>query len=244
MSRKRIAIACQGGGSQCAFIAGALDALFEQGIGAAVRNRRPERNLRWRHHRRARRGWRCSSAAAAPRASVGARIVAFWKDLSAQTPQELAPRQDLHRPGAAGRARPPAQRGGGARRRRLFELWSRTTSLLISRPEFTDLRTLLGKHLDFDALPRLMAARQPGAAGRRRRRARRATSRCSARRISEIRMEALLASSALSESVPGGVGRWARLLGRHLRHQPAHRLLPADGVHGRSPIPRRSGSSR
>ena len=32
MSRRRIAIACQGGGSQCAFVAGALDELFSHGV--------------------------------------------------------------------------------------------------------------------------------------------------------------------------------------------------------------------
>ena len=32
MPRKRIAIACQGGGSQCAFVAGALKTLFAQGV--------------------------------------------------------------------------------------------------------------------------------------------------------------------------------------------------------------------
>src|SRR4029079_10910978 len=32
MARKRIAIACQGGGSQCAFVAGALKTLFGQHI--------------------------------------------------------------------------------------------------------------------------------------------------------------------------------------------------------------------
>src|SRR5207244_9518254 len=32
MTRKRIAIACQGGGSQCAFIAGALKTLFARGV--------------------------------------------------------------------------------------------------------------------------------------------------------------------------------------------------------------------
>src|SRR5258708_32979045 len=32
MNGKRIAIACQGGGSQCAFIAGALKALFAQNV--------------------------------------------------------------------------------------------------------------------------------------------------------------------------------------------------------------------
>ena len=32
MSGKRIAIACQGGGSQCAFVAGALGTLLAQGF--------------------------------------------------------------------------------------------------------------------------------------------------------------------------------------------------------------------
>src|SRR5262249_56367848 len=32
MSGKRIALACQGGGSQCAFVAGALKALFARGV--------------------------------------------------------------------------------------------------------------------------------------------------------------------------------------------------------------------
>ena len=32
MTRKRIAIACQGGGSQCAFVAGALKTLFAHGV--------------------------------------------------------------------------------------------------------------------------------------------------------------------------------------------------------------------
>ena len=32
MSGRRVAIACQGGGSQCAFVAGALGALFRQDV--------------------------------------------------------------------------------------------------------------------------------------------------------------------------------------------------------------------
>ena len=32
MNGKRIAIACQGGGSQCAFVAGALKTLFARGV--------------------------------------------------------------------------------------------------------------------------------------------------------------------------------------------------------------------
>ncbi|HXU63430.1 MAG TPA: patatin-like phospholipase family protein, partial [Polyangia bacterium] len=32
MSKKKIAIACQGGGSQCAFVAGALETLLARGV--------------------------------------------------------------------------------------------------------------------------------------------------------------------------------------------------------------------
>ncbi len=199
MSRKRIAIACQGGGSQCAFIAGALDALFEQGIeqrydivglsgtsGGAI-----TAALAWMALLERGRG---------ATTSVGARIVAFWKDLSAQTPQELLLDKictDLVRlvehgllPSVAVSPSSPA-----------FELWSRTTSLLISRPEFTDLRTLLGKHLDFDALPRLMQPDSPvllvGAGD-----VLQGNFKVFSSVNHEIRMEALLASSALPNLFP------------------------------------------
>src|SRR3954465_11229357 len=88
MTRKRIAIACQGGGSQCAFIAGALKSLFAHGI-----------------HRRYEitglSGTSCGAIPGAPprgglleqargsRRPIEDRIVALWQDLSAQTPQEL-----------------------------------------------------------------------------------------------------------------------------------------------------------
>src|SRR4051812_15458226 len=88
MNGKRIAIACQGGGSQCAFIAGAFKALFAQNV-----------------HRRfkivglsgtsggaltAALAWvgMLKQANGDPR-PVEDRILAFWHDLSAQTPPEM-----------------------------------------------------------------------------------------------------------------------------------------------------------
>jgi len=42
-----------------------------------------------------------------------------------------------------------------------FRLWAQATSLMIGRPEFTDLRALVMKHIDFAALPRLLDAESP-----------------------------------------------------------------------------------
>jgi NTE family protein len=42
-----------------------------------------------------------------------------------------------------------------------FRLWSQMTSMMIGRPEFTDLRALVTKHIDFDALPELIDAQSP-----------------------------------------------------------------------------------
>src|SRR5437764_14265978 len=88
MSRRRIAIACQGGGSQCAFVAGALDALFAGGVqdhfeivalsgtsGGAIT---------------AAVAWQAMLKRAQGDARlIGDRIKALWTDLSAQTPLEI-----------------------------------------------------------------------------------------------------------------------------------------------------------
>src|SRR5258706_10061433 len=88
MNRKRVAIACQGGGSQCAFVAGALKTLLAQRVqdrfqivglsgtsGGAIT---------------AALGWAglLKQAHGDPTA-IDESIVAFWKDLSAQTPMEI-----------------------------------------------------------------------------------------------------------------------------------------------------------
>src|SRR5438876_3139695 len=89
MNRKRIAIACQGGGSQCAFIAGALKALFGRGVqerfeivgfsgtsGGAL-----TAAVAW--FGLLKRAW-------GDRTPPEDRVIALWNDLTAQTPQEIA----------------------------------------------------------------------------------------------------------------------------------------------------------
>jgi NTE family protein len=159
MSRKRIAVACQGGGSQCAFVAGALKTLFARGI----------------QHRFRIVGMSGTSGGALTAAlawmgllkqahgdptPVQDGIIACWKDLSAQTPQEMA------LDGFCVQLLRLVERGllpsfATSPSSRQFQLSSRATSLAIARPEFTDLRALIVKHLDFEALPSLVEPDSP-----------------------------------------------------------------------------------
>jgi NTE family protein len=200
MNRKRIAIACQGGGSQCAFVAGALSALFERGIeerydivglsgtsGGAL-----TAALAWMGllERRARGdGTRISN-----------RILACWRDLSAQTPQEIVLDRvgtELIRLGERGvfptLAVSPSSRG--------FQFLTRATAFMIGRPEFTDLRALLMKHMDWDALPSLIEPESPvllvGAGD-----VVEGTFKIFSSALGEIKVEALLASAAIPDLFP------------------------------------------
>src|SRR5262245_59251061 len=87
MRQKRIAIACQGGGSQCAFVAGALGTLFAERVhsrfkivglsgtsGGAL-----TAALGWAGLLRQAHG---------ERISIADKILACWTDLTAQTPVE------------------------------------------------------------------------------------------------------------------------------------------------------------
>jgi NTE family protein len=159
MSRKRIAIACQGGGSQCAFVAGALNALFDQQV-----HRRYEivglsgtsggaftAALAW---------FGLLKHARGDRTPIGDRILACWRDLSAQTPQELLLDKTcteavrlVERGVLPNVALSPSQLR--------FRLFTDLTSRWVGRPEFTDLRALLTKHLDFEALPGLVELDSP-----------------------------------------------------------------------------------
>ena len=159
MNHKRIAIACQGGGSQCAFIAGALNVLFERGIqdrydivglsgtsGGAITSA-----LAWTG---------LLTRAQGDGTAIGARILACWKDLSAQTPQEIMLDRasvELVRLGERGLFPTWAVSPSSLN----FQLWTRATAFMISRPEFTDLRALLLKHIDFAALPSLIRPDSP-----------------------------------------------------------------------------------
>jgi NTE family protein len=156
---KRIAIACQGGGSQCAFVAGALDALFTQRIqdrysivglsgtsGGAV-----TAAVAWQG---------LLQEARDGRMDIGQRIVACWRDLTAQTPQEILFDKasiDLLRLTERGILPSFALSPASPQ----FRLWSHAVARFIGRPEFTDLRALLLKHVDFEGLPALVRPESP-----------------------------------------------------------------------------------
>jgi len=159
MDRRRIAIACQGGGSQCAFIAGALKTLLSRGVqdkfrivglsgtsGGALTAAVAWAGLLEQSH--------------GDRVPVENRILALWKDLSAQTPQEMALDQicvQMVRLIEHGYLPTVASSPSSL----LFRLWSQATAQMIGRPEFTDLRALLVKHLDLDQVRSLIRPESP-----------------------------------------------------------------------------------
>jgi len=159
MDRKRIAIACQGGGSQCAFVAGVLKAFFSRQIderfqivglsgtsGGAL-----TAALAWTG---------LLAKARGDRTPIEDRIAGLWKDLSTQTHREalldtMCTRfvrwaEHGYLPTIASS---PSSLG--------FQMWAQAASAWIGRPEFTDMRALITKHIDFQALPRLIDAGSP-----------------------------------------------------------------------------------
>src|SRR6478609_7548234 len=159
MSRKRVAIACQGGGSQCAFIAGALKTLFARGVqekfeivgfsgtsGGAL-----TAAVAW---------FGLLKRARGDRTLPEDRVIALWNDLTAQTPQEIAVDTSCVQtvrltergvlPSFATSPSAPQ-----------FQFLTKALSTLIGRPEFTDLRALIVKHVDFEALPSLIEPGSP-----------------------------------------------------------------------------------
>jgi NTE family protein len=157
--RKRIAIACQGGGSQCAFVAGALDTLFSLG----VQHRFDIVGLSGTS------GGALTAAVAwvgllkqakGDRTPVERRILALWKDLTAQTPQEIfLDRFTIELLRAVERGLVPSVATSPSSLK--FRLLSRAAETFVGRPEFTDLRALLLKHVDFEALPTLVEPESP-----------------------------------------------------------------------------------
>jgi NTE family protein len=159
MSLRRIAIACQGGGSQCAFVAGSLKALFARQV----------------QHRYEVVGLSGTSGGAFTAAlaweglllqahgdptPIEDRILACWRDLTAQTPIEIAfdgVSIELLRLVEGGFLPSFAMSPSSLS----FQLWQRGLSLLVARPEFTDLRALLVKHLDFERLAPLVRPDSP-----------------------------------------------------------------------------------
>jgi NTE family protein len=199
MSRRRIAIACQGGGSQCAFVAGALAELFDHGI----EDRYDIVGLSGTS------GGALTAAAAwfslLKRAQgdpepISERIAALWKDLTAQTPQEIVFDKvctELVRLVEHG-VLPSVAMSPSAPQ---FQIWSRMTALMLGRPEFTDLRVLLDKHIDFAALPSLVRPDSPvllAGAGD----VQQGNFKIFSSARNEIKVEALLASAAIPTLFP------------------------------------------
>lgn len=158
MSTKKIAIACQGGGSQCAFVAGALKTLLARGVqdrfhivglsgtsGGALT---------------AATAWNGLLRGRQDQPSVSDRIVALWKDLSARTPREV------FLDGFCTQMLRLAEQGmvptvASSPSTLSFRFWSKLASAFVARPEFTDLRVLLDKHIDFESLPDLIEPDSP-----------------------------------------------------------------------------------
>ena len=159
MARTRVAIACQGGGSQCAFVAGALKTLF----GAHIQDRYQIVGLSGTS------GGAFTAALAwagilkqahGDPTPVEDEILACWKDLTAQTSREIAFDQycvDLVRLVERGYLPSIATSPSSLQ----FRLFSKLASLYISRPAFTDLRALLVRHLDFARLAPLDGPDRP-----------------------------------------------------------------------------------
>lgn len=158
MSTKKIAIACQGGGSQCAFVAGALKTLLARGVqdrfrivglsgtsGGALT---------------AATAWNGLLRGRQDQPPVSDRIVALWKDLSARTPREM------FLDGFCTQMVRLAEQGmvptiASSPSTLSFRFWSKWAAAFVARPEFTDLRVLLDKHIDFASLPELIEPDSP-----------------------------------------------------------------------------------
>lgn len=199
MNPKRLAIACQGGGSQCAFVAGALKALFKANIqdryrivglsgtsGGAL-----TAALAW---------FGLLSHARGDRTPIEKRIIDLWRDLTAQTPFEMwlddvcvQVLRLVERGALPSFAISPSCVP--------FRIWQRMLSLMIGRPEFTDLGALLTGHLDFSALPSLIQPDSPvllvGACD-----VSDGTFKTFSSARGEIKLEALLASAAIPNLFP------------------------------------------
>jgi NTE family protein len=199
MNRSRVAIACQGGGSQCAFVAGVLRTLLADrvqdrfkivalsgtsggGITAA---------LAW---------YGLLEQARGDGKPIEDRILGFWRDLTAQTPQEMLLDgwcSQMLRLTETGLLPTIASSPSSPQ----FRFWTQVAIPMMTRPEFTDLGALIRRHLDFEALPSMVEADSPvlllGAAD-----VLEGTFKVFSSARQEIKPEALLASAAIPTLFP------------------------------------------
>ncbi len=199
MAKQKIAIACQGGGSQTAFTAGVLSALFEKGLhldkqvvslsgtsGGAV-----TASLAW---------YGLLKAAQGDPVPIQKRIKDFWEEIIAQLPPELyidkvsaemlrmiengiVPHLELSPVSA------------------LSQMLFSAVVAFLPRRFFTDLKGALEAHIAFEELPNLVKPDSPvlllGAADVLSGELKKFNS-----RLGEIRVEAILASAAIPTLFP------------------------------------------
>ncbi|MBE9610581.1 patatin-like phospholipase family protein [Chitinilyticum piscinae] len=145
--RRKIAIACQGGGSQTAFTAGALEALFEHHV---------QDDFQIVSLSGTSGGALCATllwyALMKGDANPTGRLMAFWRDNMAQTPAEQQfNHQIIESLRATSKGHLPHFNISPSDP---LAQWLMSLSTSALRPEFTDFPLLLRKHFDFDELLR------------------------------------------------------------------------------------------
>jgi NTE family protein len=199
MTKTKIAIACQGGGSQTAFTAGVLSSFFENKVhlkkqivglsgtsGGAVCA-----SLAW---------FGLLKAAQGDTTPIQKRIIGFWEDIMAKLPPESyfdKFASEMMRLVGKG-VLPHIEMSPDSA---LSEMFMSSLSSMLPRPFFTDLKAALEAHINFDELPNLVRPDSPvlivGAADV-----------CSGQlkkfnsRLGEIQVEAILASAAVPTLFP------------------------------------------
>lgn len=158
--KKRIAIACQGGGSQTAFTAGVLQGLFAHGIdqthdivaltgtsGGAVNGA-----LAW---------YGMLKNAAGDTTPVQQRIADFWNELKASSPMEQWLDQlNTFVIRATGAGHLPKIESSPSSH--FSQLLQSSAELLLPRENYLDFKGLLESHIDFNEIPDLIQATSPG----------------------------------------------------------------------------------
>jgi len=199
MKKTKIAIACQGGGSQTAFTAGVLSAFFEKGLhlqkqivslsgtsGGAICA-----SLAW---------FGLLKAAQGDRDPIQKRILEFWEDILAQMPPETHLDKfacDMMRTITKGTL-PHLELSPASW---LSQMFVSSLAPYLPRPSFTDLKAAIETQIDFEELPKLVKPDSPvlilGAADVCTGQLKKFNS-----RLGEIQVEALLASAAVPTLFP------------------------------------------
>ena len=157
--KTRIAIACQGGGSQTAFTAGVLQGLFANGIhqsheivaltgtsGGAVNGA-----LAW---------YGMLKNAAGDTTPVQQRIADFWNELKASSPMEQWLDQlNTFMIRASGAGHVPKIESSPSSP--FSQILQESASFLLPRENYLDFKGLLESHINFKALPELIKAHSP-----------------------------------------------------------------------------------